>query len=111
LSVSSTDYVWLELTILNSAITAAEIKTVESGGTFDPTLDAWEEDAYVMHDGSTTDPKQIVAKVLLAYINPTDGLVQCVKSDMLAINTCISGNGNDLVAIYCVPHFSPYIAP
>lgn len=108
LAVDETDCVWLELTILNANLTAAEIKTNGSGGNFDPTLSAWEAGAFVEDDGATYY-SQTIARILIAYINPTAGLVQCLRSDLIVNNACITNGTKQMFALYAIPYSAPYI--
>lgn len=93
-NVSDGTYIWLEITISNSQVTNAEIKT---GSSFGNGNGAWTSDGYVEDDGGTPK-KQTKARILIAEI-VGGAAVQSVTTNLVMQYMCVAGRA----ALYPVP--------
>lgn len=104
--VLPTDAIYLETTYdATLTPTTTEVKTWGEGGTFDPSLDAWEEGAFVE---ITTGDVQTKSRIILGYTIPDQAgvpeLTQSVKSNLLLRDCAIDG----IAARYPVAHSGTY---
>lgn len=95
LTLLANDCIYLETTYTDDwscTPETSEIKTWGESGTFDPTLEAWQENAYV----EKADKAQTKSRVILAYTVAGDSgepvLTQTTKTDLMLKGQIIAGN-------------------